>query len=163
MQKEWKVSSIKWSFENWKFGSYPINDALNDLTFEYEQRLFTKRPIGCLIDDIVEILKVSSIEQFFDDWIYVGNPWNYDLYDLRFNDDKRLITGWWIYSVCLSIGLSSRTAKIIHDRVVDFPVPRTSAWSVPRLCTLIELGVYVSPPMMMWSLTFPPSEIHPGS
>ena len=65
--------------------------------------------------------------------------------------------------ICLSLVLASRTTELIHDRVVDFPVPRTSAWLVPRLCPLIELGVYVFPSMMIWSLPFPPSEIHPGS
>ena len=80
-----------------------------------------------------------------------------------YNDDETWANVVKVVCVCLSVGLASRTAKLIHNRVVDFPVPRTLAWSVPRLCPLIELGVYFSPSMMMWSLSFPPSEIHPGS
>ena len=39
------------------------NADFDDLPIEYEQRLFTKLPIGSFTYAIVEGLKVSSIEQ----------------------------------------------------------------------------------------------------
>ena len=40
-------------------------DFIN-LPIEYEQRFFIKSLIYCLTDNIVEMLKVSLIEQLFD-------------------------------------------------------------------------------------------------
>ena len=39
---------------------------LNNLRIEYEQRLFTKLLIDSLIDNIVEMLKVSLIKRLLD-------------------------------------------------------------------------------------------------
>ena len=50
-------------FENIKYDSYPQDNDFNHLPIEYEQRLFTKLPIGSFTYAIVEGLKVSSIEQ----------------------------------------------------------------------------------------------------
>ena len=66
-----------------------------------------------------------------------------------------------IMSICLSVGLASRTPSL---SIIGWllPVPRTSAWTSLDSVPLV-LGVYVFPSMMMWSLPFPPSEIRPGS
>ena len=63
MWKYLKFSSVKQSFENIKYGSYPQNADIDYLIFESEQRFFTKRPIDCLINNIEEILKISTIKQ----------------------------------------------------------------------------------------------------
>ena len=47
-----------------KYGSYPQNSGFNNLLIEYEQSLFTKRPIVRLTDNIVERFKVSLIGFF---------------------------------------------------------------------------------------------------
>ena len=86
-------------FANINYGSYPKYAKFYDLTIEYKHMLFTKRPIDCLTDIIVEVLKVSSIEQLFDNWMYISNPQNDNFDDLLFDGEKRLITRWRIYSI----------------------------------------------------------------
>ena len=44
------------------------------------------------------MLKVSSIKQSFDNWMYVSNHQNSGVNDLTFYGDQRLITGQRIYS-----------------------------------------------------------------
>ena len=58
------------------------------LPIEYEQRVSTKVTIDCLTNNRVEKLKVSLIEQLFDNVIYESNPQNVDFDDLPFNDDE---------------------------------------------------------------------------
>ena len=65
-------------FENIDYGSYPQHSDLNNLTIEYKQRLFTKRPIDFCTNNSVEMLKVSLIEQFLDNRRYKSNPQNAD-------------------------------------------------------------------------------------
>ena len=65
---------IERSFEIIEYGSYPQNADFNDLPIEYKQRLFTKRPIDRLTDNILEGLKVSSTEGLLDNRIYESNP-----------------------------------------------------------------------------------------
>ena len=64
---------IKLSFEKIKYGIYPQNADFDDLPIEYEQRLFTKRPMDSLTNNIVEKLKVSSIKRLLDNSIYKIN------------------------------------------------------------------------------------------
>ena len=90
---------MKRYFENTNYGSYPQNDDFNYLPIEYELRFFTKWPIYCLTNNIVEKLKISSIEQLVDNRIYESNPWNADFDDLPFYGDKGLITRWLIYPI----------------------------------------------------------------
>ena len=52
-------------FDNMKYGIYYQNADFDDLPIEYGLRLFTKQPIDCLTDNIVERLNVSFIEHFF--------------------------------------------------------------------------------------------------
>ena len=71
-----------------------------------------------------------------------------------------------VNGVCLSVGLATGIAKLIHYRVVFFPIPRTSAWLIPRLCPLIfsvllfPSGGGSGPPSL---LPCPPSQILPDS
>ena len=44
-------------------------------------------------------MKVSSINQLFDNIIYESNPQNEYFDDLPFNGDERLIPRWRIYSI----------------------------------------------------------------
>ena len=90
---------IKWSFKKREYGSYPQNADFDDLPIEYKQRVFTKWPLYCLTDNIIETLKVSSIEWLLDNRLYKSNPRNYDLYDLTFDGDKRLISGRQLYRI----------------------------------------------------------------
>ena len=57
---------IEQPFDNIKYDSYPQNDDFNDLPIEYLKRFFTKLPINCTTDSIVERLKVSWIERSID-------------------------------------------------------------------------------------------------
>ena len=52
--------------------------------------LFTKRPIDCLTNNIIERLKVGSIERSFDNIVYEINPLNADICDFPFDGDERL-------------------------------------------------------------------------
>ena len=61
--------------------------------------MFTKLPIDCLTNDMVDILKVSLIKKILDKWMYVINPWYYDLSDVPFDDDERLIAKRQIYRI----------------------------------------------------------------
>ena len=56
-----KVSLIKQSFDNWECGNNPLNANFDELTFDYYQRLITRRRIYCIHDNIVERLNNSSI------------------------------------------------------------------------------------------------------
>ena len=85
---------IIWEYKVWQL-SWKL--WFNDLPIQYEQRLFTKTPIDNLTDNILETLKISSINQPFDDRIYEINTQNADFNDLPFNGDERLTTRWWIY------------------------------------------------------------------
>ena len=53
--------------------------------------MITRQPIDSLTDNILERLKVSSIERFFDNLEYVINPWNANVYYLAVHYDQRLI------------------------------------------------------------------------
>ena len=68
------VSLIGKYFENIKYGSYPINADFNELPIDYENRLFTKKPIDSLTNNIVERLKVSTLQKLLDNRIYESNP-----------------------------------------------------------------------------------------
>ena len=61
--------------------------------------MFKKQPINCLYDNIVEMLKVSQIEQLLDNIIYKSNPQNDKFDDLNFGDDESLITRQRIYCI----------------------------------------------------------------
>ena len=61
------------------------------MPIEYELRLFLKRPIYCLTNNIVESLKVSLIKWLFDHIIYEINPPNADFDDVPFGGDESLI------------------------------------------------------------------------
>ena len=87
------MSSIEQYFDNIKYGSYPQNSDCDDLPIEYEQGFFTKRPIDCFANNIVERLKAIFIERSFDNRIYKSNPQNVKFDDLPFDCDERLITG----------------------------------------------------------------------
>ena len=73
-----------------------ILEMLVLVTFLY---IFTKQPIDCLNDNIVERLKVSYIERSFDSRIYESNTQNDDLNYLPFDGDERLITRQQIYRI----------------------------------------------------------------
>ena len=90
---------MEWSFDNWNNGSYSLYANLDSLTFEYEQRLIIKRPTYCLRDIIVEMLKVSLIKLYFDNWVYVSNPINANFGLLPFYGDQRLINVQRMYRV----------------------------------------------------------------
>ena len=53
--------------------------------------MFQKQPIDCLTNNIVERLKVISIERSFYNEIYESNPWCSDLGDFPFDGDETLI------------------------------------------------------------------------
>ena len=61
--------------------------------------MFTKLPIYRLTNNIVEMLKVSSTKQSFNEWIYISNHLNSDLDDLPFDVDQKLITRKLIYLI----------------------------------------------------------------
>ena len=61
--------------------------------------MFTKLTIDSLTDNTVEKLKVSSIGKSLDNITYESNPQKANFFDLRFNGDQRLISGWKIYRV----------------------------------------------------------------
>ena len=61
--------------------------------------MITKRPNNCLTNNIVETLKVSSIDQLFDNLMYVRNPQNANFDDLPFDGDQVLITRQLIYRI----------------------------------------------------------------
>ena len=65
--------------------------------FEYDPSFFEKRPIDRLNDNIIEGLKVSLIERFFDEIKFVGNPLNAHFVYLDFDCDQRFITRRRIY------------------------------------------------------------------
>ena len=67
------------------------------LPFEYDQRLITRWPIDSLNGEILEMLKVSSIEQSFVKLKRGSNPRNDDFSDLPFDYYQRLITIQQIY------------------------------------------------------------------
>ena len=69
---------IELSFDDIKYGSCPQNYGLGDLPIEYELRLFPKLPIDFLTSNIIERLKVGSVEQSFYNKIYEINPQNND-------------------------------------------------------------------------------------
>ena len=62
------------------------------LPFEYDQRLITRWPIDILNGEILERLKVSSIEQSFSKLKRGSNPRNDDFDDLPFEFYQNLIT-----------------------------------------------------------------------
>ena len=93
------VSLIKRSFDNIEYVSYPKISYFGDLPIEYEQRLFTKQPIDFLSDSIIERLKVSLIEQYFDNRIYASTPWNAYFGYLPFDGGNILITRQLIYHI----------------------------------------------------------------
>ena len=61
--------------------------------------MLTKQLIYSLTNNIVEGLKVGSIEQSFDNIIYESNPINANFDDLPFDGDEIFITGLQIYDV----------------------------------------------------------------
>ena len=75
------------------------NDGYNDLYIKYKQRLFIKRQIYPLIDNIVERLKVNLIKLLLDNKIYQINPWNADFDDLPFDGEKRLLAKRRLYHI----------------------------------------------------------------
>ena len=58
---------------------------------EYEQRLFTKQPIDCLLDNKLERLKVSLIKLSLDNRRYKNDNRNADLHDLPIDGNEMLI------------------------------------------------------------------------
>ena len=97
-----------------KYGSYPKNADFYDLPIEYEQRVFKKRPIYCLINNILERLKVSYIEQYFDNIIYEINTQNAYFEGLTFDGDERLITRLRIYYINGDIIFRLKYGSIIN-------------------------------------------------
>ena len=57
------------------------------LTYWIWKNIFTKQPIDRLTINIVEILKVSSIEWSVDKWMYKSNPRNTNFGYLSFGGD----------------------------------------------------------------------------
>ena len=51
--------------------SNPQDSDFNDLPIEHEQRFFTKQPMYCLTNIIIERLKVSMIKLLLDKGIYI--------------------------------------------------------------------------------------------
>ena len=94
--KGWFDWTILWEYKLWLLSS---NSDFDDLLIEYKQSLFTKLPIGSLTNNIVEWLKVSSIEWSLDNRIYKSNPLNDNFDDLPFDDDERLIARWRMYHI----------------------------------------------------------------
>ena len=86
-------------FENIKYGSYYRNDDFNDSPIEYEQRLFTKKPIDSFTNNSVEIFKVGSIKRLLDNRIYESNHWNSDFDYLPFDGDERLLARITLYHI----------------------------------------------------------------
>ena len=86
-------------FDNIISGSYPQNDDFDDLTIENKQRLFTERPIYCLTDNNVEMLKVSLIKRWLDNIRHKSNPQNADFDDLPFDGNERLIVRLRLYHI----------------------------------------------------------------
>ena len=68
--------------------------------------LFTKKPMDRVTDNILERLKVSSIERSFDKIMYEINPRNSDFVYLPFYGDQRLIAGKRLY--CVNDGILFR-------------------------------------------------------
>ena len=64
MLNELKVLSVKHSFDNIKYRSYPRNADFEDLKIESKQRFFTLLTIYCLTNNKVERLKVISKKYF---------------------------------------------------------------------------------------------------
>ena len=56
-------------FDNINYHTYPWNADFDDLPIEYEQKLFKKLPIDHLTANIVERLKVNSINRYSDNRI----------------------------------------------------------------------------------------------
>ena len=73
----------------------------------------TAWPIDCLFDNIVERLRVSSIEQLFNNWMYEINPWNAEFDDLLFYGDQRLIPGQWIHIVMIILYKGQTTVLLL--------------------------------------------------
>ena len=71
----------------------PITYLLNMNIF------FTKRSIIVLTNNIVERLKISSMEVLFDKWIYKSNPINANFDYLPFDGDEIIITRRKIYHI----------------------------------------------------------------
>ena len=100
-------------FENIKYGSYPRNADCDDSPFEYEQRLFTKRPIYCLTNSIIERLKFILIVRSFDNRIYEINPQNTNIHDSPFDGYEKFITRLPLYHIHDDIVLSLNNSLII--------------------------------------------------
>ena len=94
---------IKLSFEKIKYGIYPQNADFDDLPIEYEQRLFTKRPMDSLTNNIVEMLNFSLTKKLFDNWMYEGNSQNANFYYLPIYGDERLIIRQKLYRINYNI------------------------------------------------------------
>ena len=58
-----------------------------------------KKPIDCLTNNIIERLKVGSIETSLDNLMCVSNPRNSTFDELRFHGDERLITRRLMYHI----------------------------------------------------------------
>ena len=68
-----KVSSTKWSFENIRYGSYPQNNDLGDLTYWIETNVFHITNSRFLTSNKVERFKVSLIKWLLDNRRYRSN------------------------------------------------------------------------------------------
>ena len=101
-------------FDNIKYGSYPRNYDSDDLPIEYKQSLFTKKSIHSLTDNIVEILKVSSIKRSLYNIIYKSIALNSDFYDLPFDGDERLIARRLIYRINDDIVFRLKNSLIVY-------------------------------------------------
>ena len=95
----WNDSPIEQSFKNIKYESYPENAYFDDLPIEYEQRLFTKQPIDCLIKNNVERLKFGMIGRYLHNIIYKSNPQDTDFDDLPFDGVERFTARRQIYCI----------------------------------------------------------------
>ena len=100
--------------ENIKYGSYPINDDFNDLPIEYEHMFFTKQPIDCLTNNIIERLKVSFIKISVDTRTHKSDPQNYDFDDLPFDGNERLIAEQQIYRINDDIVFRSKNGSSVY-------------------------------------------------
>ena len=54
--------------------------------------MFTKRPIGNLTDNIVEMFNVGLIERLFDNLMCVSNPGNANFVEFSLDGDQSLVT-----------------------------------------------------------------------
>ena len=74
-----------------KYGTYPKSSDFGDLPIEYKQSLFTKQPIDCLTENIIEMLKASMTKRLLDKNNDKSHHWNSDFDNLTFDRDQRLI------------------------------------------------------------------------